>query len=175
MTPSVMMSSVTPSMMTPVAPASSQASKPPAATSGGSVPGCSLISAARAGSLLGAAATGKMANVTADASIKKIDGCNYTSAAGSLGYDVNQIVGISGIDYIGAAKAQIGAQPGVTTIPTSGGDASVGFMMSVGANTMVRIEIAKGDTTIGVAAVGADKALMQSVALAAASDLVAAV
>jgi len=164
--------SVAPATTTQVAPASNPT---PTAASGGAVPGFSLITAARAGALLGAAATGKMANVTPGASIRKIDGCNYTSSAGSLGYDVNQIPGMSGIDYIGAAKKGVAAEPGVTIIPTTGGDASVGYMIAAGANTMVRIEIAKGDTTIGVAAVGADKALMQSVALAAASDLVAAV
>lgn len=158
----------------PAASASSAVAAAPAAPAAGG--GCSMIDMAGASALLGTTPkqinTAHLGASTEDGvTVTKLDGCTYT-ADPSLGYDVNRFDGMGPVTgFIAAAKAQMGAQPGVTPMAVALGDDAVGFTVVVGGKTMARIEVAKGQTTIAVVSTATDAAKAKSVALAAATQL----
>jgi hypothetical protein len=134
---------------------------------------CRTIDLAAATALLGgtpkqlAAPAGSAANAT------KIDGCSYTGTDPTLGYDVIRQPGPAAT-FVEAAKAAISKEPNIVPFAVSLGDDAFGFTTSVGAKTMARIEVAKGNISVAVSSTATDPAKAQSVALEAAKRLVGA-
>jgi hypothetical protein len=141
------------------------------------VPGggpCATIDLAAATALLGAtpkqlaAPTAASTDDADGVKVTKIEGCSYTGTDPSLGYDVNHFDGMGPVTtFISAAKAQMGAHPGVTPFDVGLGDQSVGFTVPVGPKTMARVEVAKGQATIAVVTTGTDPAKATAVAIEA--------
>lgn len=133
---------------------------------------CRIIDLATASTLLGGTPKQTSISSSAGSGAVKIDGCSYTGTDPSLGYDVNRHPGADAKVFVTAASAQMGKQPGVKVFTVPLGDAALGFTVAVGARTMARIEVAKGELTIAVNCVGTDAAKAKSVALEAAKRLV---
>ena len=134
---------------------------------------CRTIDLAAATALLGGTPKQLAAPAGSAASATKIDGCSYTGTDPTLGYDVIRQPGPART-FVEAAKAAISGQPNIVPFAVSLGDDAFGFTTSVGAKTMARIEVAKGDISVAVASTATDPAKAQSVALEAAKRLVGA-
>ncbi len=151
---------------------------PPAATTSAPAGGnsCATIDLAAATALLGGtpkqlAAPDPGPDAGDGVKITKLDGCSYTGTDPSLGYDVNLFENLVPVqEFIAAAKAQMANEP-VTPFDVGLGDDSVGFTVAVGPKTMVRIEVAKGQSTVAVVSTGSDEAKAKAVALEAVKRL----
>ena len=166
-----------PAPSTGAAPGTSAAPGPAPGSGGGP---CATIDLAAATALLGATPKQLAAPTAASTDdedvvkVTKIEGCSYTGTDPSLGYDVNHFDGLGPVTaFISAAKAQMGARPGVTPFDVGLGDQSVGFTVPVGPKTMARVEVAKGQATIAVVTTGTDPAKAKAVAIEATRRLLA--
>lgn len=167
----------------PSSSTSSNAPSAPASTSPSVLPAktlpengkCVLITAEKAAELLGTTATGTSANHS-DTTIRHIDGCAYTSAAGNLGYDVNDYAtaGVSAGSIVAQAKSAMSAQPGATPFDITGGDSSVAFTTQVGPKVMARVEVAAGTLTIAINAVTVDEPTARKIAIITLATLLSA-
>lgn len=173
-------SSSTLSSTTTTTSASSSSASSSTATGAGPVNGhCVGIDLAAATALLGGAPkqlSAPGARPPGDgAKITTIDGCSYTGTDPNLGYAVNRFESPAFVlKFIAAAKAAMAGQPGVVPFDAKLGDAAVAFTAPIGAKTMARLEIAKGDTTVAVLVAGTDGAKATSIALSVAKTLLAA-
>ena len=134
---------------------------------------CRTIDLAAATALLGGAPKQLAASAGSAARATKIDGCSYTGTDPNLGYDVIRQPGPAS-PFVEAAKAAISGEPNIVPFAVSLGDDAFGFTTSLGAKTMARIEVAKGDISVAVSSTATDPAKAQSVALEAAKRLIGA-
>jgi hypothetical protein len=134
---------------------------------------CRTIDLAAATALLGGTPKQLAAPAGSAGKATKIDGCSYTGTDPTLGYDVNRQP-VPAKTVVEAAKAAVNGQPNIVAFAVPLGDDGFGFTTSVGGKTMARIEVAKGNISVGVSSAGTDPAKAQSVALEAAKRLVGA-
>jgi hypothetical protein len=134
---------------------------------------CRTIDLAAATALLGGTPKQLAAPAGSAGSATKIDGCSYTGTDPALGYDVVRQSGPAKT-FVEAAKAALNGQPNIVLFAVPLGDDGFGFTTSVGAKTMARIQVAKGNITVDVSSTATDPAKAQSVALEAAKRLVGA-
>lgn len=131
--------------------------------------GCSFIDQKAAESLLGFATVAGVYNAaSSSASLKKVDGCTYTSATdGSLGYDVIQVDAQIGQAMIGAIK---GKMPGESVTPFDIGlPNSVSFTQTLPGGVDSQVTVLSGDKFITVAATRKDGDVAKSQASAKAA------
>jgi hypothetical protein len=137
---------------------------------------CVLITTEKATQLVGSSVTSSASNVTNEGGMTRIDGCTYVGSASNLGYDINQLTGagVTAAAVVAQAKAAMAGQPGVTAFDVTGGDSSVAFTVAVGPKVMARIEVAKGNYTIGVNSTAADAETAKKISNGALAMLLAA-
>ena len=155
-------------------------SSAPVATSPAKAAGrCSMIDQAAAATILGFSTQPGLSSSagSANATIKKIDGCLYQNlTSGSLGYDVAQVDAQLAQAMVGAAKARMAGAGSTVVVFDAGIANSVAFTMHLPKGVDSQITAQSGDLLISVASTRMDgnAAKSQAASIAAMQHLIAA-